>query len=183
MKNKIEKWTRFDGTRYVQRPENSGEAQLWGAELEVKKQLGEWVEGLGIWGNATVQKTALQNTVSGFSGVIAETPAYLLNFGVDHTYALYGLSYGAAYRYNGGFDDPIDQSGIVKSQNRYGVLDVYATKRLDSTFKLSLNLKNITREPIETTSSRYDTSGNLIQTQRDKESSRASVLLTLDGKW
>ena len=183
IKNKIEKWTRLDGTRYVQKPENSGEAQLWGAEVEVKKQLGEWVEGLGIWGNATFQNTALQNTASGFSGVIAQTPAYLLNFGADYTYAPYGLGYGAAYRYNGGFDDPIDQSGIVKSQNRYGVLDVYVTKRLDPTFKLSLNLKNITREPMETTSSRYDTSGNLIQIQTDKESSRASVLLTLEGKW
>lgn len=183
IKNKIEKWTRLDGTRYVQKPENSGEAQLWGAEVEVKKQLGEWVEGLGIWGNATFQNTALQNTASGFSGVIAQTPAYLLNFGADYTYAPYGLGYGAAYRYNGGFDDPIDQSGIVKSQNRYGVLDVYVTKRLDPTFKLSLNLKNITREPMETTSSRYDTSGNLIQIQTDNESSRASVLLTLEGKW
>jgi iron complex outermembrane receptor protein len=183
MKNKIEKWTRLDGTRYVQKSENSGEAQLWGAEVEVKKQLGEWVEGLGIWGNATFQNTALQNTASGFSGVIAQTPAYLLNFGADYTYAPYGLSYGAAYRYNGGFNDPIDQSGIVKSQNRYGVLDVYMTKRLDSTFKLSLNLKNITREPMETTSSRYDTAGNLIQIQTDNESSRASVLLTLEGKW
>lgn len=183
MKNKIEKWTRFDGTRYVQKPENSGEAQLWGAEVEVKKQLGAWVEGLGIWGNATFQNTALQNTATGFHGVIAQTPSYLLNFGADYTYVPYGLGYGAAYRYNGGFDDTIDQSGIVKSQKRYGVLDVYATKRLDSTFKLSLNLKNITREPMETTSSRYDTSGNLIQTQKDKESSRASVLLTLEGKW
>lgn len=183
IKNKIEKWTRFDGTRYVEKPENSGEAQLWGAEVEVKKQLSTLIEGLGIWGNATVQNTALQNTASGFHGVIAQTPSYLLNFGADHTYAPYGLSYGAAYRYNGGFDDPIDQSGIVKSQKGYGVLDVYATKRLDATFKLSLNLKNITRESIVLTSSRYDTSGNFIQTQIDKENSRASVLLTLEGKW
>ncbi|MDP2078081.1 MAG: TonB-dependent receptor [Sulfuricurvum sp.] len=183
MKNKIEKWTRFDGTRYVEKPENSGEAQLWGVEVEVKKQLAEWVEGLGVWGNATVQNTALQNTASDFHGVIGETPSYLLNFGVDHTYAPCRFTYGAAYRYNSGFDDPIDQSGIVKAQKGYGVLDMYVSKRLDSTFKLSLNLKNITRESIETTSSRYDTVGNLIQTQIDKESSRASVLLTLDGKW
>lgn len=183
IKNKIERLTRFNGGRYVEKPENSGEAQLWGAEAEVKKQLGSLVEGLGIWGNMTVQNTALQNTVSGFRGVIAETPAYLLNFGVDHTYAPYRFTYGTAYRYNGGFNDPIDRSGIVKSQHGYGVLDVYATKRLDSTFKLSCNLKNITRKRIETTSSRYDTSGNFIQTQRDKESSRASVLLTLEGKW
>lgn len=183
MKNKIEKLTRFDGTRYVEKPENSGEAQLWGAEAEVKKQLGTLIEGLGIWGNATVQNTALQNTASGFHGVIGETPSYLLNFGIDHTYAPYRFTYGTAYRYNGGFDDPIDQSGIVKSQKGYGVLDVYVSKRLDSTFKLSLNLKNITRETIETTSSRYDTVGNVIQTQIDKENSRASVLLTLEGKW
>lgn len=183
MKNKIEKLTRFDGTRYVEKPENSGEAQQWGVEVELKKQLGTLIEGLGIWGNTTVQNTALQNTASGFHGVIGETPSYLLNFGVDHTYAPYRFTYGAAYRYNSGFDDPIDQSGIVKSQKGYGVLDVYASKRLDSTFKLSLNLKNITREMIETTSSRYDTIGNLIQTQIDKENSRASVLLTLEGKW
>ena len=183
MKNKIEKLTRFYGTRYVEKPENSGEAQLWGAEVEVKKQLGALVEGLGIWGNATVQNSALQNKANNFCGVIAQTPSYLLNLGIDHTYAPYGLSYGVAYRYNGGFDDPIDQSGIVKSQEGYGVLDVYASKRLDSTFKLSLNLKNITREPIVLTSLRYDTLGNLIQTQVDNENSRASVLLTLEGKW
>jgi iron complex outermembrane receptor protein len=183
IKDKIERLTRFDGARYVEKPENRGEAQLWGAEAEVKKQLASLVEGLGIWGNITVQNTALQNTVSGFRGVIGETSSYLLNFGIDHTYAPYHFTYGAAYRYNGGFDDPIDQSGIVKSQNGYGVLDMYATKRLDSTFKLSLNLKNITRESIEMTSSRYDVSGNLIQTQTDKESSRTSVLLTLEGKW
>ncbi|HEX5709840.1 MAG TPA: TonB-dependent receptor [Sulfuricurvum sp.] len=182
IEDKIEKLTTLESTRYVERPYNAGEAQLWGVELEVKKSLATLLNGLGIWGNATVQNSTLENTQTGFNGVIGETPDYLLNIGLDHAYAPYRLTYGAAYRYNGGFEDPIDQSGIVKSQKGYGVLDLYATKRLDSTFKLSLNLKNITSTTIETTSAGY--SGGVLNVyQVDKLNSDPQILLTLEGKW
>ncbi len=180
--DKIEKLTMFESGRYVERPYNSGEAQLWGIEIEAKKSLSMLLDGLGIWGNATMQHSTLENRQIGFNGVIGETPDYLLNIGVDHTYAPYHLTYGAAYRYNGGFDDPIDQSGIKKSQSGYGILDMYATKRLNSTFKLSVNLKNITSTTIETASSGYS-NGTLNVSQVDKEKSDSQILLTLEGKW
>jgi iron complex outermembrane receptor protein len=187
--NKIEKRTTFEKPtllepeRYIQKPYNSGEGKLWGVELELKKPLTSVLQGLGIWGNATLQNSTLHNNTTGFTGVIGETSGVVANIGIDHSYTPYRLTYGVGYRYDGGFDDPIDQSGIEKSQKAFGVLDVYATKKLDSTFKLTFNAKNITSETIKTTSNRYDVSGTLVQTQIENENSQPQFLLTLEGRW
>lgn len=182
--DKIEKLTTYNTltSRYVEKPYNAGEGELWGTELEIKKSLSSLINGLGVWGNLSVQNSTLQNSQNSFRGVIGETPDYLFNLGLDHSYTPYRLTYGLAYRYNGGFDDPIDQSGIEKSQEGYGVLDMYITKRLDSMFKVSMNLKNITTSTIETTSRQYN-NGILTLTQVDRENSEPQFLFTLEGKW
>jgi len=182
--DKIEKLTTYDPTtlRYVERPYNAGEGKLWGVELELKKSLGAYVEGVGMFANATFQNSSL--TTDGFTRPIKQTADYLYNVGVDHTLKAYRLTYGAAYRYVGGYDDPIDENGVSESREGFGVLDLYATKRLDSTFKLGLNLKNLTSTRITTTSQRYDAlTGALIETQVDRENSQPQILFSLEGKW
>ncbi|MDD2838434.1 MAG: TonB-dependent receptor [Sulfuricurvum sp.] len=185
IQDKIEKYTFFDtlSSRYIQRPENVGNGKLWGMELELKKSLDVLVSGLGVFANATIQDSSLRNSATGMKRPIKQTSDYLYNIGIDHTLQSYRLTYGAAYRYVGGYDDPIDENGFSESQQGYGTLDLYAKKRLDSTFKLGLNLKNITSATITTTSKQYDTSGVLTQTQIDKEKSQPQILLTLEGKW
>ncbi|MDP3464459.1 MAG: TonB-dependent receptor [Sulfuricurvum sp.] len=180
--DKIEKLTTYDPTtlRYVERPYNAGEGKLWGLELELKKSLGTYVEGVGMFANATFQNSSL--TTDGFTRPIKQTADYFYNIGVDHTLKAYRLTYGAAYRYVGGYDDPIDENGVSESQKGYGVLDLYATKRLNSTFKLGLNLKNLTASTITTTSQRT-VSGVLNETQIDREHSQPQILLSLEGRW
>lgn len=177
---KIEKRTTLETGRYVERPYNSGEAKLWSLELELKKSLDRYVSGLGIFANATLQDSSLES--DGVKRNIKGTNDYLYNIGIDHRLNEYALTYGAAYRYVSGYDDEIDASGIAESQEGYGTLDVYAKKRLDSTYKLGLNLKNITSESITTTSKRY-IGGVLNETQIDNEKSRFHFLVTLEGRW
>jgi iron complex outermembrane receptor protein len=181
--DKIETMTTFDSGsgRYLARPYNAGNGQLWGSEFELKKSLDALVEGLGIFANATYQDSTI--TVNGITRPIKQTSNFLYNIGVDHTLKEYRVTYGAAYRYVGGYDDPIDENGFSESQKGYGVFDLYATKRLNSTFKLGLNLKNITSNSIVSTSKYYDTSGTLIETQTDKEHSSPQILLSLEGRW
>jgi len=76
----------------------------------------------------------------------------------------------------------MDESGVAESQKGYGTLDLYATKRLSPTYKLGLNVKNITQESIKTTTKRYS-SGVLSETQIDHENSEPQVLLSLEGRW
>jgi iron complex outermembrane receptor protein len=181
--DKIETMTTFDSGsgRYLARPYNAGNGQLWGSEFELKKSLDALVEGLGIFANATYQDSTI--TVNGLTRPIKQTSNFLYNIGVDHTLKEYRITYGAAYRYVGGYDDPIDENGFSESQKGYGVFDLYATKRLNPTFKLGLNLKNITSNSILSTSRYYDTSGTLIETQTDKEHSSPQILLSLEGRW
>ncbi len=180
--DKIEKLTTYDsGTgRYSERPENSGTGKLWSFEFEVKKSLDTYVKGLGIFGNATFQNSSLLS--DGIKRNIKGTNDYLYNIGIDHTLSDYRLTYGAAYRYTSGYDDPIDSSGVAESQEGHGSLDLYLKKRLSPTYKLGLNLKNITSESITTTSKRY-TSGVLSETQVDHDNSRSYFLITLEGHW
>ncbi|MDO9208772.1 MAG: TonB-dependent receptor [Sulfuricurvum sp.] len=182
IEDKIEKLTTYDPTtlRYVERPYNAGEGKLWGLEFELKKSLGTYVEGVGMFANATFQNSSL--TTDGFTRPIKQTADYLYNIGIDHTLKAYRFTYGAAYRYVGGYDDPIDENGVSESQKGYGVLDLYATKRLNSTFKLGLNLKNLTASTITTTSQRT-VSGVLNETQIDREHSQSQILLSLEGRW
>jgi len=177
--DKIEKMTTYEGGRYVQRPYNSGNGGLWGIELELKKSLSQYVEGLGMFANATLQNSSLTNTTTNTTYAIKETNNYVYNLGLDHTLSSYHLTYGGTYHYVSGYDDPKDVNGFAQSQNGYGTLDMYAIKRLNDAFKLSLNLKNITHANIETIS--YDYNAGTIQS--DKEKSKPIILLSLEGKW
>jgi len=177
--DKIEKMTTYEGGRYVQRPYNSGNGGLWGVELELKKSLSGYIEGLGMFANATFQNSSLTNTTTNATYAIKGTNDYVYNIGLDHTLSAYRLTYGTAYRYVSGYNDSKDMNGFSQSQDGYGTLDVYAIKRLSDTFKLSLNFKNITHATIETIS--YDTTTGTIQS--DKEKSKPLILLSLEGKW
>ena len=182
--DKIENMIRFNSIsgRYEQTPANAGEGSLWGLELELKKSLKEYVEGFGIFANATLQDSSLNNTLTGVKRELLQTPNFTCNLGFDHTLKGSEITYGAAYRYVGGYDDPQEYL-ISQSQKGYGTLDFYANKRLDKTFKLQFNVKNITASTVETTSYIYDTSGAITQMQVDKERSKPQVLLSIEGKW
>jgi len=179
--DKIEKMTAYNTTtlRYEERPENSGNGGLWGVELELKKSLSRYVEGLGMFANATFQNSSLTNSTNNMTYSIKGTNDYVYNIGLDHSIPSYRLTYGGAYRYVSGYDDSRDINGFSESQKGYGTLDVYVIKRLNDTFKLSLNLKNITSASIETHS--YD--DNTGTTQIDKEKSAPIILLSIEGKW
>lgn len=182
--DKIENVIKLDSStsRYTQTPENAGQGSLWGLELEVKKSLSEYVEGLGVFGNATVQDSSLKNTETGMTRPIKQTSNFLSNIGVDHTLKAYKFTYGAAYRYVGGYDNQMEYQ-LSQLQKGYGALDLYVSKRLDKNFKCQLNLKNITSTMIETTSNMYDDAGTLTGTQLDKIHSKPQILLMVEGKW
>jgi len=182
--DKIENVIKLDTmtSRYTQTPQNAGEGSLWGLELELKKSLGAYMEGLGIFANATIQDSSLTNTATGVKRPIKQTSNFLSNIGLDHTLKVYKLTYGAAYRYVGGYDDPMEYQ-LSQSQKAYGALDLYATKRLDQNFKFQLNLKNITSTTVETTSNTYNSIGALAGTQVDKIHSKPQILLMVEGKW
>jgi iron complex outermembrane receptor protein len=177
--DKIEGVTQLDSntSRYVQSPSNVGQGTLWGIELEVKKSLNSLVEGLGMYANATLQDSSVTNSTTGFKRPMKQTNDYFYNIGVDHTLKTYKFTYGTAYRYVSGYNDPIDENGISQTQKGYGTLDMYAIKRLNETFKMQLNWKNITHSSIETTSS------TSTQTQINQDHSSSILLLSLEGKW
>jgi len=184
IEDKIENSIRFNSVsgRYEQTPQNAGEGSLWGLELEFKKSFKEYIEGFGVFANTTLQNSLLTNTLSGVKRELLQTPNITYNLGFDHTLKEAEITYGAAYRYIGGYDDPQEYL-ISQSQKGYGTLDLYANKRINKMFKLQFNVKNITSATVETTSHLYDASGAIVQIQTGKERSKPQVLLSIEGKW
>ncbi|MCX6074722.1 MAG: TonB-dependent receptor [Campylobacterales bacterium] len=182
--DKIENVIKLDAatSRYTQTPENAGQGNLWGVELELKKSLSAYMEGLGMFANATFQDSSLTNRTTGVKRPIKQTSNFLSNIGIDHTLKAYKLTYGAAYRYVGGYDDPMEYQ-LSQSQKGYGALDLYASKRLDKTFKFQLNVKNITSTTVKMRSNSYDGVGALSTTQLDKIHSKPQILVMVEGKW
>lgn len=180
--DKIERLTTYNsGTgRYLERPENAGEGRLWNWEVEIKKSLERYARGVGMFANATFQNSSLES--EGVKRNIKGTHDYIANIGLDHTVSAYHLTYGAACRYLSGYQDNIDARGVAESQKGYGTVDLYVKKRIDSVYKMGVNLKNITQETITTTSKRYN-AGVLSETQVDHDNSRFQFLVTLEGRW
>ena len=94
----------------------------------------------------------------------ANTPSYTANFGFDHPISVIKTTYGFVYKRNGGYQDPMDQERIIRQQKGYDTLDFYATKRLNSSYKLTLNVKNLTQTQIQT----YITACQAVKTKYPK---------------
>lgn len=180
--DKIENIIQFDPVsgKYVKKPENAGRGSLWGMELELKKSLNDYLDGFGVFANATFQNSSMTNTLTGVKREILQTPNYLYNIGFDHTLKAYDVTYGAAYRYVGRYDDPVEYS-ISQSQRGYDTLDLYASKKINKTFKCQLNVKNVTESTVRTASGFYDSVDGYVQT--DREYSKMQVLFSIEGKW
>lgn len=179
--DKIEKLTTYESGRYVERPYNVGRGMVVNVEAEIKKPLDIYSEGLSMFANVSFYETKL-DTGDGVDRNIRGTSKYLCNIGIDQILSSSKTSYGIVYRYNGGYDDPQDLSGVAEKRDPYGVLDLYATKQLNSMYKLGVNLKNLTTNQIATTTKRY-VSGVLDDIQVDKEYSQFQLLVTLSGRW
>ena len=185
IEDKIENIVYLDTTinRYVQKPQNSGDGKLWGLEMELKKSLNSYINGFGIFAYATLQDSSVTNVANGEKQPIKQTSKLLYSIGADQNLKEYKVTFGAAYRYVSGYDDPIDSNGVSQHQKKSGTLDFYVNKRINKTFKYQLNFKNITSTTVETITNQYDTSGILTKTQIDKEYSKPQILFSLEAKW
>jgi iron complex outermembrane receptor protein len=177
----IQKLVQLEGTNYVERPYNVGDAVLRGGLADFKWRLDALgLPDLTLRGNASYTATRLSDPVPGLGA--GEGPRKSANLGFDYEVPAWRLTFGGNYNYVG----PLERESsatVRQSQGARRQLDLNALYRLDRQFSLRLSAYNVTRETRSAGLQEFDTNGDLSRLESDSERGLASVFLALEAKW
>lgn len=183
----VQKESRLEGARYVERPYNVGDARFWGAELDLRVPL------LDRDGNElllTGGHSELRGEVSapGMSGRrdVKDLPPRVSNLGLAWKHQGWGLSGGFSANHSPSFtSDSVNTDGIreLKSRNASTLLDVYFGKRFGRTFELRLIAKNILRVDKRETTVKYNANGSFNAGESKMERSQPTIYLLFESRF
>lgn len=175
----VEKRRTLESGRYVERPYNSGTAQVWGLEFDSRTRLDAlgW-PALTLRANYTRLYSRVQDSVTGATRRLKEQPDYIANLGADWRHAEWTL--GGNYNHVPALlRDP--QTG--ETENTQSNLDLYVLRQLNRQLALRLNLYNVLNAERTVRKPGYDNSGTLNADSLESQRGARQILLALEGKW
>lgn len=176
----IERRVALEGTRWVERPWNEGDATHWGVEIDGKLRTDNlgW-KGATLRAHLTLPRSRVHDERLGITRAARETPRYLLSGGIDQTLPM-GMSLGASFQHSGPVRTKIDGEQDTVTRRRT-TLDAYALKRLTAELNLRLSLQNLLKANTRRQSD--FASGASWWSLASRDEGTRSVLLSLEGKW
>ncbi|MEW6594573.1 MAG: TonB-dependent receptor [Thermodesulfobacteriota bacterium] len=177
----IESVTTQEGARYVSRPQNVGDAELWGAELDLSRRLDFLgLPNLTVRGNYTWLDSEVK-PASGGTRSMKEVPDYIANIGFDQDLPAWGVSFGAALSILGPIDS--ETATEVKHEDRKELLDLYVRKELGKNWQVSLTAYNVLEDDKYSEKTVLNTNGTVKESEKLLETSARTFLLTLQTRW
>ncbi|WP_293776106.1 TonB-dependent receptor [uncultured Oxalicibacterium sp.] len=141
--NKLENITTLEGTRYVSRPQNTGDGSMVGIELEARIPL-NLIGGsrdVTLWSNLTAVKTSLISTQTGEKRRFLDQPDRIANIGLDWFVPSAKTTFGASLNLSSGFDQLYRQSSGLLARNKVDSLKRFdMSARTQLTPRTSLNV-------------------------------------------
>ncbi|HZX30362.1 MAG TPA: TonB-dependent receptor [Rhodocyclaceae bacterium] len=177
----IERRARLEGARWVERPDNFGDAHHWGLEADGKlksEPLG-W-KGGSLRSHLTLPHARVEDRHLGQTRAAREVPRYILTVGYDQTVPSLGSNFGLLLQETGETRSDVPGEQWASTRHR-SILDAYWVKKLDRTVNLRINLQNILGDKSRRSLRAY--SGGQEWQLGSSESIPRAVLLTVEGKW
>ncbi|MDP2371522.1 TonB-dependent receptor plug domain-containing protein [Rhodoferax sp.] len=183
----VQKATRLEGSRYIERPENAASARFWGAELDWRLPLlRKGAHELTITGSHAQMRGDVRNAKTGRSGDIKDLAPQLSNIGVDWRHLPSKWSAGFAVNYVPGFStDGLNADGAreVKTRNSSALLDLYLTKVFSAKAELRLVAKNVLSVQKVESTTKYQANGSFSAAEAKTETSAPTVFLTFESRF
>lgn len=176
----IERRVSLEGSRWVERPWNEGDATHWGLELDAKLRtdmLG-W-RGATVRTHLTLPRSRVHDERLGITRAARDTPRYLVTAGLDQTLAS-GMSLGTSIQYSSAVHSRVAGEQDYETKSRT-VLDAYVLKRLNAGVNLRLSLQNLLKAKTRRQSD-Y-TAGADVWSLNTTDNGTRAALLSLEGKW
>jgi iron complex outermembrane receptor protein len=176
----IERRVDLEGSRWVERPWNEGQALHWGLELDGKLRTDSlgW-RGATVRAHLTLPHSRVRDERLGITRAARETPRYILSAGLDQT-IMGGMSLGTSVQHSSAVRTLVAGEQDYLTHPRT-VLDAYALKRLTSELNLRLSLQNLLKA--ETRRESDYTRGADSWGLDSSDTGTRAILLSLEGKW
>jgi iron complex outermembrane receptor protein len=150
----IQRQTTLEGARYVQRPQNVGDARFWGMEIDWRAPLLSLISSpldeeheLFLTGNHSELRGRVSDAAIGRSFGVKDLPPRVTNLGLEWRYLPTLWSVGGALNYVPAFTvESIDGGGggrEIKSRNEQVLLDLFVAKALGPGVDLRIVAKNV----------------------------------------
>jgi iron complex outermembrane receptor protein len=183
----IQKVTRQEGARFVERPQNVGDARFWGAELDWRVPLlHKGAHELTLTGSHAELRGEVTNVKTGVRGGVKDMPPRVTNLGLDWRHLPSKWSAGFAVNYVPGFStDGLNSDGVreVKSRNAATLLDLYVGKVFSPTAELRLIAKNVLSVEKAESTTKYKADDSFGSAEAKVERSEPTVFLTFESRF
>lgn len=170
----VQRRTQIEGTRYVERPVNVGDAREVSAVADFKTRLAA-LPALTLRGNASTSRLRLDDPAAR-----QESPRHSANLGFDYEHAPWKLNVGGNLGYTSRFTREASATTQL-TQGARSQLDLYAVKRLDRTLSLRLTIDNATRAGSRNVSTEWS-GGSVVKRETAHSDGVRVVFLSLEGK-
>lgn len=177
----VERRVTLEGARWVDRPQNEGDAIHYGLELDAKMRTDGWgLKGGTSRAHLTLPRSRVKDARLGLTRSARETPTYQLTLGHDQNLAAWKGSVGFQAQFLGRVksDVPGEQWAVTGSRT---LLDLYALKRINANLNLRLNLQNVLGADTEKDAAAWNGSDAWLLSSENLGA--RSLMVSLEGKW
>lgn len=179
----VERRPVLEGSRWVERPYNEGEARHWGVELDVKLK----TDRLGLTGGGVrlhlgLPYARVEDKRLGVRRDARELPRYIFSLGYDQPLPGLASSTGFLWKQTGTTRSriPGEQRGKTRSRP---VVDAYWVRKLDRTLNLRFTLENVLGRDNERVT-RYESGAGGQDWRLESWQRQPRVfMVALEGKW
>ncbi|MDR3323113.1 MAG: TonB-dependent receptor [Zoogloeaceae bacterium] len=177
----VERRPVLEGSRWVERPYNEGEAHHWGVELDAKLKTDKLgLSGGGVRLHLTLPHARVEDKRLGFNRTARELPRYLFSLGYDQALPKLSSSVGFLWQQTGATHSDIPGEYWSETRKRV-VVDAYWIRKLDQTLNLRLTLQNLLGEDhARSTQNRWGNQGWQLENRQHQP---RVLMLAVEGKW
>lgn len=178
----VERRLAHEGARWVERPDNVGEARHWGLELSVKLQGdgGGLPAGDSLRANLTLPSGEVDDATRGMTRRPRDLPRYNFTLGYEGNLPAWRSTWGLHWQRNGAVKTDLTGE-LVELTRRRDLLDVHLTRRLDAALNLRLSMQNLLGADARRVAAAWD--GANTWRLETLNAGQRTWLLSLEGKW
>ncbi len=178
--NFTERRVQLEGVRWVDRPQNEGDALMWGLELDGKLKTDSlgW-EGATLKAHLTLPHAEVKDVRMGITRMARDTPIYTFSTGLDQSLPKLDSSCGVSLQVSGrsATDIPGEHVAFTRAKS---TLDAFWLYKLTPKFNLRSNITNLLANQTEKQTN-YSAAGNLWSLGTTESGSR-TLMITLEGR-
>lgn len=184
IKDLVEKRTALEGARFVERPQNVGDAKVWGVELDARPRMDIiGMPELMLRFNYTRLFSEITNSATGQTTRISDQPPYVYNFGFDWQLSRWGAAWGVNYNYTPKFLKNPTEPLKPNDEAEQKLLDMYVMKRLNKELSLRLTAANLLDMAKDKDKYEFNNLGQKTKFTQESERGGRAFYIALEGKW